>query len=90
MKKNIRSKINRFLESEDGRVSTKAPLTLGVTTGSLLLAQTILPNVSQALHIDFSGVTCDDDLDCTTGEVCEKFEHEDAGTLFISTACVNE
>ena len=90
MKKNIRSKINRFLESEDGRVSTKAPLTLGVTTGSLLLAQAILPTVSQALHIDLTGVTCDDDTDCTTGEVCKKDEHESQGTLFIITECVNE
>ena len=90
MKKNIRSKINRFLESEDGRVSTKTPLTLGVMTGSLLLAQAILPNVSQALHIDLSGITCDDDTDCTTGEVCEDNQHIANGTLFISTKCVNE
>ena len=90
MKKNIRSKINRFLESEDGRVSTKTPLTLGVTAGSLLLAQAILPNVSQALHIDISGITCNDDGDCTTGEVCKDDQHIDNGTLFISSACVNE
>lgn len=90
MKKNIRGKIKQFLESEDGRVSTKVPLTLGVATGSLLLAQAMIPNVSQALHFDFSGVTCEDDSQCTTGEVCAKHEHEDNGTVFISTECVNE
>ena len=90
MKKNIRSKIKQFLESEDGRVSTKVPLTLGVATGSLLLAQAMIPNVSQALHFDFSGVTCEHDLDCTTGEICDDDRHEDNGTVFISTACVNE
>lgn len=90
MKKNIRSKIKQFLESEEGRVNAKAPLTLGVATGSVLLAQVILPTVSQALAIDISGITCNDDGDCTTGEVCKDDQHVDNGTLFISSACVNE
>lgn len=42
MKKNIRSKISGFLTSEEGRVSAKAPLTLGVATGGLLLAHAIV------------------------------------------------
>ena len=33
MKNNIHSKIKRFLESEDGRVSAKAPLALGCSDG---------------------------------------------------------
>ena len=43
MKNNIRSKIKRFLESEDGRVSAKTSLALGIATGSVLLAQTMVP-----------------------------------------------
>ncbi|MYC78519.1 hypothetical protein F4X10_22375 [Candidatus Poribacteria bacterium] len=64
MKNNIRSKIKRFLESEDGRVSAKAPLALGVATGSVLLAQTMVPSPVQA------GFECADDSDCDSGEGC--------------------
>ncbi len=47
MKKNLRRKIRVFLRSEDGRASIKAPLSLGVVSGSFLLAQAILtPSVS--------------------------------------------
>ena len=62
MKKNIRSKINRFLQSEDGRVSTKAPLALGVATGSVLLAQAMLPSAANAHDECGAG--------CPEGEVC--------------------
>ena len=64
MKNNIRSKIKRFLESEDGRVSAKAPLALGVATGSVLLAQTMVPSPAQA------GFECADSNDCDSGETC--------------------
>lgn len=69
MKNNIRSKISGFLTSEEGRVSTKAPLTLGVATGSVLLAQMMLPSAAQA-HLE-----CEGNADCTVeGEVCEEWE----------------
>ena len=42
MKKTVQGKIRAFLASEEGRVSAKAPLTLGVATGSVLLAQVIV------------------------------------------------
>ena len=42
MKKNLRSKIRDFIASEEGRVSVKGPLTLGVATGGILLAQSIV------------------------------------------------
>ena len=58
MKNNIRSKIKRFLESEDGRVSAKAPLALGMATGSVLLAP------AQA------GFECVTSNDCDSGEAC--------------------
>ena len=64
MKNNIRSKIKRFLESEDGRVSAKAPLALGVATGSVLLAQTMVPSPAQA------GFECAYHSDCDSGEIC--------------------
>ncbi len=42
MKTNFRGKVREFLASEDGKVGLKAPLTLGVVTGSILLAQAII------------------------------------------------
>ncbi len=42
MKNNLRGKIREFLASEDGKVSVKAPLTLGVVTGGIFLAQAII------------------------------------------------
>ena len=47
MKANLRGKIREFLASEDGKIGIKAPLSLGVVGGSLLLAQVILtPSVT--------------------------------------------
>ena len=65
MKNNIRSKIKRFLESEDGRVSAKTPLALGVATGSVLLAQAMVPSPAQAGYYE-----CADSSDCDPGESC--------------------
>lgn len=42
MKKNLRGKIREFVQSEEGKVGMKSPLTLGVATGGLLLAQVII------------------------------------------------
>ena len=61
MKRNIRSKISGFLKSEDGRVSTKAPLALGVATGSVLLAQAMVPSTAEA-HF-----ACDAENPCPAG-----------------------
>ena len=88
MKKNIRSKISSFLTSEEGRVSTKAPLALGVATGSVLLAQAMIPSITHAIVIDVSGVTCDDDGDCAAGEICKVEQHWAGDTLIISSECV--
>ena len=83
MKKNIRGKIKRFLESEDGRVSAKAPLALGVATGSVLLAQVMLPSPAEA-HL-----TCHYDSDCSTGEVCEYwYEIQGRHTIWHSDCVV--
>ena len=42
MKTNLRGKIREFIQSEAGKVGIKSPLTLGVATGSILLAQAIV------------------------------------------------
>ena len=65
MKNNIHSKIKRFLESEDGRVSAKAPLALGIATGSVLLAQAMVPSPAQAGYYE-----CVYSNDCDPGESC--------------------
>ena len=42
MKTNLRGKIREFVQSEEGKVGIKSPLTLGVAAGSVLLAQAIV------------------------------------------------
>ena len=62
MKKNLRRKIHTFLQSEEGKVSVKAPLTLTVGIGSFLLTQVMFtPSVSASV-----GCT----LVCAEGEYC--------------------
>ena len=59
MKNNLRGKIREFIASEEGKVGVKAPLTLGVATGSVLLANTIVGTTPAE-----AGGPCDDDEDC--------------------------
>ena len=59
MKKNLRGKIREFVQSEEGKVGIKSPLTLGVATGSMLLAQVIV-GTPQAEADD----TCWEKKDC--------------------------
>ncbi|MDE0424634.1 MAG: hypothetical protein OXN25_07190 [Candidatus Poribacteria bacterium] len=58
MKTNLRGKIRDFMASEEGRVGVKGPLTLGMATGSILLAQAIFGIQDAAAQ------PCDDDEDC--------------------------
>ena len=58
MKNNLRGKIRGFLASEEGKVSVKAPLTLGIATGSVLLAQAIIGTPEAA------AIPCDKHEDC--------------------------
>ncbi|MDE0017258.1 MAG: hypothetical protein OXU51_13825 [Candidatus Poribacteria bacterium] len=92
MKKNIRSKISSFLKSEEGRVSAKAPLALGIATGSVLLAQTMVSSPAQAAEEewDFSNVTCIWNWECEDGEVCALWiiDHEPGPTHVVYTACI--
>lgn len=48
MKNSMQNRIREFLASEEGKVGVKAPLTLGVATGSILLAQTIIATNAEA------------------------------------------
>ena len=62
MKKETRDRAKRFLTSESGRVGIRAPLTLGVASGVLLL--------SQAMYAPSAEASCDSDDDCGTGGWC--------------------
>ena len=63
MKTNLRGKIREFIQSEEGKVGVKAPLTLGVATGGILLAQAIIGTPAQA-------GTCKVHGDCPPGLWC--------------------
>ena len=64
MKKNLRGKIREFVQSEEGKVGIKSPLTLGAAVGSVLLAQTIIgtPQVEAC--------PCDANDDCPADYFC--------------------
>ena len=54
MKKNLRRKIHTFLQSEDGKVSVKAPLALAAMSGSFLLTEIMFtPPVSAERWLHF-------------------------------------
>ena len=63
MKTNLRGKIREFIASEEGKVGVKGPLTLGVATGSVLLAQAIMGSPAEAR-------TCVNHDDCGQGGQC--------------------
>ena len=71
MKSNLRDRFRDFLASEEGRVGIKAPLTLGIAGGSLLLAQAMLPTAAQA------DMECSSDADCNPGETCQIVKDEE-------------
>ena len=62
MKKEIRGRVKRFLTSEAGRIGMRAPLALGVASGTLLLSQMVYTVPAEA--------TCKSDVDCGPNEWC--------------------
>ena len=65
MKKNLHGKIREFVQSEEGKVGVKSPLTLGAAVGSVLLAQAIVGTIpADACE------RCKDDDDCPDLEEC--------------------
>ena len=82
MKNNLRGKIREFLASEDGKVGIKAPLTLGIASGSLLLAQMVFPLPADA------GMGCWSDADCKEGESCNFWLEKVRGdTYMLHSSC---
>ena len=66
MKKNLRGKIREYIQSEKGKVGAKSPLTLGIATGGVLLAQTVIgPSSAEG-----DGSLCFDHDDCPPGLFC--------------------
>ena len=63
MKTNLRGKIREFVQSEEGKVGVKSPLTLGIATGGILVAQAIIGTSAHAWQ-------CEDDDDCVKPETC--------------------
>ena len=64
MKKETRDRAKRFLTSESGRVGVRAPLTLGVASGVLLLSQAVHTPSARA------DLECWYDSDCGSEGVC--------------------
>ena len=65
MKKNLRGKIREFVQSEEGKVGVKSPLTLGAAVGSVLLAQAIVGTTPAHAW------KCQHDGHCDEGEFCD-------------------
>ena len=67
MKTNLRGKIREFVQSEEGKVGVKSPLTLGVAVGSVLLAQAIIGTTPAHAWKCTENAHCDEDK----GEFCD-------------------
>ena len=67
MKKNLRGKIREFLKSEEGKVGIKSPLTLGVATGSLPLAQAVVGTPQAEAWMCVNNHDCAADEKCSVG-----------------------
>ena len=66
MKTNLRGKIREFVQSEEGKVGIKSPLTLGAAVSSVLLAQTIVGTTPA--HAG----GCRGNDDCVKPQTCHK------------------
>ena len=66
MKKNLRGKIREYIQSEEGKVGVKSPLTLGVAAGGLLLAHAIVgtPRAEAGWCQGFGEKECPKDYTC--------------------------
>jgi len=62
--KNLKSKIQDFLNSEEGRVGIKSPLALGVAAGGFMLAQAMVVTPDAAAQGCTVNADCDDDQQC--------------------------
>ena len=62
MKKEIRDRAKGFLTSEVGRIGIRAPLALGIASGTLLLSQMVYTLPAEA--------SCKSDVDCASDGWC--------------------
>ena len=84
MKKNLRRRIHTFLQSEEGKVSVKAPLALAVVSGSLLLVQIVSTSpVSASENCD---PACDEGQSCISW--CKVWHPLDGTCIKIGSECV--
>ena len=67
MKTNLRGKIREFVQSEEGKVGIKSPLTLGVAAGSMLLAHAIIGTPRTEAWMCHFNHECEDDEICSVG-----------------------
>lgn len=68
MKNNLRGKIREFIASEEGRIGVKGPLTLGIATSSVLLAQAIVgAPKAEAWQCDPPNHPCPEGQFCSVG-----------------------
>ncbi len=67
--KDLKSKIQDFLNSEEGRVGVKTPLALGVAAGGLMLAQAMVTTPEVAAQGCTVNADCPDDQQCE--QVCD-------------------
>ena len=74
MKKNLRGKIREFIQSEEGKVGVKTPLTLGAAVGSVLLAQAIVGTTPA--HAGW----CKGDGHCVKPQTCHEPFYDGWGT----------
>lgn len=77
--KNLKSKIRDFLNSEEGRVGVKTPLTLGIAAGGILLAHAVTSPKAYAVE------TCSNDGNCGANETCEFYLFEEFGEYWDPT-----
>ena len=86
MKKNLRGKIREFVQSEEGKVGVKSPLTLGVATGSILLAHAVVGTHPARAVV---GAWCEEDADCRPGwcDLIDCTEPDGAGQVTCWGVC---
>ena len=76
MKKSLRGKIREYIHSEEGKVSVKSPLTLGIAAGGLLLAHAIVGTPdAEALMCSQENPECPEGYTCKGPFIWDGMEH---------------
>ena len=75
MKTNLRGRIREFVQSEEGKVGIKSPLTIGIAAASLLAAQAIIGTTPAFACL--GSTDCADDFVC--GDMVEQYVNQGPG-----------